>query len=175
MATGWHKQACNSDKCKGKLTWHAGTYCVVCTDPKSKCKTHGIPLTQCSLCNMPPPNAEGRVRVLERGYQWNATVKTDPVFIEDEMMLQWANELLESDEPKLDPNKLYCTFCKAEVDHLTSTTERKAVIRIGQKHYMDEISGKVNIVETVNTRAEDIRACPNCCLLVRKPIEAYKV
>lgn len=178
MASGFHKAFCSL--CN-RETWHykMGDKPVTCSDHsnwtgrKHTIATHAV---QTTLQTIEPPT-EREIRIANRldRSMWRIGEhrKIASIDISDEA---WAAGLFDDAEPvpQLDPDKLYCSFCGDPVEKIRVTQEKKPVIRRVMETYKTE-GGDVIMQEKVTSRAEEVNACPKCCLKIRKPIEVRRV
>ncbi len=181
---GFHHVEC--DLCQ-RVTWHyysgANNEIPHCTNHSDwkpgvrKPSVRDSTIIVGSLRNKPVHTApsERELRIINRIDMklWRtAEVRKSSVDIDD---CEWAAGLFDGDDPQpKDPNKLYCTFCGTEVDHVHVTTEKKPKIRTVIETYKDG-AGDIHVEEKVISQADTVYACPNCVLQVRKPIYVRRV
>jgi hypothetical protein len=162
----WHYKQGNTVNCSDHSAW---------TKPVPNRKIEGNIVMGTMGKSKPEPMTETAMRIanrLDRSLWSHAEERSKvSVVIGDEA---WAKGLFEDNPVKLDPDKLYCTFCGDEIDRIHVTSERKPVIRKIIDAYKDE-SGEIHQIEKVISRVETIHACPNCCLKVRRPITVRRV
>jgi hypothetical protein len=164
---GFSKQLCSD--C-GKKTWH---YKEGDKPSRCSCKDQPIPANGIvqggSMYSRKELPTEREIRIANRldRSMWQVAEqrRTSQVDITDE---PWAAGLF-ADAVLPDPNKLYCSFCQAEITNkIDMLTEKKPVIRKVLDAF--KVGDEIALRERVMSRAEEVRACPNCILQIRKPI-----
>jgi Zn finger protein HypA/HybF involved in hydrogenase expression len=122
-----------------------------------------------------------RLAALNKKWQTGASAKdqtttrdqgTGVAFDEATTAAIFANAPIE--KPKV-PGKLYCSFCKDEVQSISAT---RGTGRVKVDRYTEPVMDGdkvVDIDEKVRVQAEKVIACPNCAHQVQKPQVASRV
>lgn len=160
---GWHKQNCVT--C-GKETWHYQVKNVSCC-------VHCVPSNNLVGGAATREVKAKAVRIANKLDRTLWAISTERRENSAVIPAALGAQLFSDSEPTvtLDPNKVTCTFCGAQVDHMNVLTEKKAKIRIVEKKFINS-AGELDVQRKVTSQQQIEKACPNCCLKVQKPIVA---
>lgn len=124
-----------------------------------------------------PPEAELR-RMNRMDQSFYRKIEERKRDTEAQITPEWAqdiftdsNEQGEEQEDNIevqDPDKLYCSFCGAEVQRINTLTEKRAAIIKYNEFYKDS-SGDIVSQQKRRVSVTEMRACPKCVLFVKNP------
>lgn len=181
---GFHELPC--DLCQ-RTTWHykpegegSATCCnhspVDCS-PQGRLKEHPIPaITGGTNLHAGPSDSQlRRLNRLDMGLWRSAENRKTQL----QVSAPWAQDLFGPDPfaapvKESKPGQLYCTFCGVEVSYLAVLSEKNAKIRFIREPYKDA-AGDIQVRERVVSMTEELHACPDCVLNIRKPVIVRRV
>jgi hypothetical protein len=170
----FHKADCST--CK-KTTWHfresgiALAHCCDCA-PKHDADVKDAITMIAQLTPVAEAPTEGQIRQqnrLDRSLWRNAEVVKTRVYIDGD----WGVERDVTADKPLDVDHNTCSFCNKPIDQIHTTSEKTA--KIFKRLTPVRIAGEVVVEEQIMRKIQEVHACPNCIVNIRKPIIVRRV
>ena len=173
MPNGFWKQDC--EKCGRKTWWSNSAAKAHCTEcPSRFLQQPADSVIGAKVPEIPKEWEIRRANKLDRSL-WKITQerKITQVDISSE---GWAKDIFadEPELPALEPGQMRCSWCGRVIDSTNSLSERRPFIRIMHEP-VEGPDGSIELRQKVTSKIQDVHACPDHYLQIRKPITVRTV